>query len=91
MQDQSNANIVIQSQKYHLNNPYWQTFDNFVKPLLERPMDLRRLEELLPKDVGFARRGSIVKQLEHHKVETDDEMWKKVDSHQSHVREQGNY
>ncbi|KAF2029123.1 hypothetical protein EK21DRAFT_48783, partial [Setomelanomma holmii] len=34
------------SQAYHLNNPYWKTFDPYVSPLLEKPMDLRRLEEL---------------------------------------------
>lgn len=34
------------SQKYHLNNPYWKTFDPYVKPLLEGDMDLRRYEEL---------------------------------------------
>jgi quinol monooxygenase YgiN len=34
------------SQKYHLENPYWQTFDPYVLPLLEKPMDLRRFEEL---------------------------------------------
>ncbi|KAH8888202.1 hypothetical protein GQ53DRAFT_843604 [Thozetella sp. PMI_491] len=34
------------SQKYHLENPYWKTFDPYVIPLLERPMDLRRAEEL---------------------------------------------
>ncbi|KAI8938880.1 hypothetical protein NX059_004738 [Plenodomus lindquistii] len=34
------------SQKYHLENPYWQTFDPYVLPLLEEPMDLRRLGEL---------------------------------------------
>ena len=34
------------SQQYHLNNPYWKTFDLYVLPLLEKPMDLRRLEEL---------------------------------------------
>ncbi|KAF2438649.1 hypothetical protein P171DRAFT_423992 [Karstenula rhodostoma CBS 690.94] len=34
------------SQKYHLENPYWKTFDPYVIPLLEKPMDLRRLEEL---------------------------------------------
>jgi quinol monooxygenase YgiN len=27
-------------------NPYWKTFDPYVNPLLEKPMDLRRLEEL---------------------------------------------
>lgn len=35
-----------QSQQYHLNNPYWKTFDPYVLPLLEKPMDLRRLEEM---------------------------------------------
>ncbi|KAL2846392.1 hypothetical protein BJY01DRAFT_213482 [Aspergillus pseudoustus] len=36
------------SQKYHLENPYWKTFDPYVIPLLEKPMDLRRFEELEP-------------------------------------------
>jgi len=40
------------SQEYHLNNPYWKTFDPYVKPLLEGDMDLRRFEELdTSKDV----------------------------------------
>ncbi|CAN8103786.1 unnamed protein product [Discula destructiva] len=40
------------SQKYHLENPYWKTFDPYVIPLLEKPMDLRRAEELdTSKDV----------------------------------------
>ncbi|KAJ3351835.1 trifunctional histidinol dehydrogenase [Entophlyctis luteolus] len=34
------------SQQYHLGNPYWQTFDPYVIPLLDRPMDLRRFNEL---------------------------------------------
>ncbi|ORY17336.1 hypothetical protein BCR34DRAFT_459327, partial [Clohesyomyces aquaticus] len=34
------------SQKYHLENPYWKSFDPYVNPLLEKPMDLRRLNEL---------------------------------------------
>ncbi|KAI9927177.1 hypothetical protein ASPWEDRAFT_143920 [Aspergillus wentii DTO 134E9] len=37
------------SQQYHLNNPYWKTFDPYVIPLLEKEMDLRRFEELEPK------------------------------------------
>ncbi|GAB7344202.1 hypothetical protein MBLNU457_2093t1 [Dothideomycetes sp. NU457] len=65
------------SQEYHLSNPYWQTFDKYVLPLLEKPMDLRRLEELdTSKPV---------------KVETDDQMWAAVKKHQSHKSEQGNY
>ncbi|KAJ6591207.1 hypothetical protein DFH09DRAFT_1073942 [Mycena vulgaris] len=34
------------SQKYHLENPYWKTFDPYVVPLLKKPMDLRRFHEL---------------------------------------------
>ncbi|CDM37009.1 hypothetical protein DTO013E5_7173 [Penicillium roqueforti] len=34
------------SQQYHLNNPYWKTFDPYVIPLLEKDMDMHRLEEL---------------------------------------------
>ncbi|KAL4796661.1 hypothetical protein BDV19DRAFT_360751 [Aspergillus venezuelensis] len=34
------------SQSYHLNNPYWKTFDPYVIPLLEKEMDLRRFEEM---------------------------------------------
>jgi len=34
------------SQQYHLGNPYWKTFDPYVIPLLDGPMDLRRFEEL---------------------------------------------
>lgn len=36
----------IQSQKYHLENPYWKTFDPYVVPLLAKSIDLRRYEEL---------------------------------------------
>lgn len=44
--------LYVQSQKYHLENPYWKTFDPYVIPLLEKPMDLRRFEELdTSKDV----------------------------------------
>jgi hypothetical protein len=43
---------TCKSQKYHLDNPYWKTFDPYVVPLLDRPMDLRRHEELdTSKDV----------------------------------------
>ncbi|KAI1008123.1 hypothetical protein K3495_g113 [Podosphaera aphanis] len=34
------------SQKYHLENPYWKTFNPYVVPMLEKDMDLRRHEEL---------------------------------------------
>ncbi|KAK2624243.1 hypothetical protein QTJ16_006193 [Diplocarpon rosae] len=40
------------SQKYHLENPYWLTFDPYVIPLLDKKMDLRRHVELdTSKDV----------------------------------------
>lgn len=39
------------SQQYHLENPYWKTFDPYVIPLLEKPMDLRRFEELDTSEV----------------------------------------
>lgn len=38
------------SQKVHLANPYWKTFDPYVIPLLARQMDLRRYNELDTKD-----------------------------------------
>ncbi|KAK4996656.1 hypothetical protein LTR66_003769 [Elasticomyces elasticus] len=59
---------AIKSQKYHLNNPYWKTFDPYVLPLLEKPMDLRRLNELdTSKEV---------------RVTVDKELWKSVEQHQ---------
>ncbi|KAL4923318.1 putative quinol monooxygenase [Aspergillus undulatus] len=36
------------SQKYHLENPDWQTFDPCVIPLLEKDMDLQRFGEIEP-------------------------------------------
>ncbi|KAK3674185.1 hypothetical protein LTR78_006032 [Recurvomyces mirabilis] len=57
------------SQQYHLNNPYWPTFDDYVKPLLDREMDLRRYNELdTSKEV---------------RVETDSKMWDAVKKHQA--------
>ncbi|KAK6433499.1 hypothetical protein LTR95_010322 [Oleoguttula sp. CCFEE 5521] len=57
------------SQKYHLENPYWQTFDKYVIPLLDKDMDLRRYNELdTSKEV---------------RVETDAGLWEKVKAHQS--------
>ena len=29
-----------------MQDPYWKTFNPYVEPLLERPMDLRRFNEL---------------------------------------------
>ncbi|EMC98682.1 hypothetical protein BAUCODRAFT_103075 [Baudoinia panamericana UAMH 10762] len=57
------------SQKYHLENPYWQTFDKYVTPLLDKPMDLRRYHEIDSKD--------------EVRVETDPALWEHVKKYQS--------
>jgi len=65
--------------RYHLENPYWQTFDKYVIPLLDGDMDLRRFNELdTSKEV---------------RVEQDETLWKKVKAHQplNETRAQGNY
>ncbi|KAF2155256.1 hypothetical protein K461DRAFT_276451 [Myriangium duriaei CBS 260.36] len=78
--------------KYHTDNPYYATFGEYIKPLLEKPLEVRHFEELHQADLSFARRGSINTIIDDKvKVEKDDELWKKVDAHQSHLREQGNY
>ncbi|KAK5719200.1 hypothetical protein LTR15_007723 [Elasticomyces elasticus] len=56
------------SQKYHLEDPYWQTFDKYVIPLLDKPMDLRRYNEL-----------DTTKEV---KVEQDPKLWAAVKKHQ---------
>ncbi|KAI9873809.1 MAG: hypothetical protein M1830_010588 [Pleopsidium flavum] len=39
---------------YHVENPYWKTFNPFVDPLLAKPIDLRRYEDLdTTKEVKF--------------------------------------
>lgn len=49
---------------------YWQTFDPYVKPLLDREMDLRRFNELdTSKEV---------------RVVTDESVWDKVKEHQTY-------
>ncbi|EME45947.1 hypothetical protein DOTSEDRAFT_70076 [Dothistroma septosporum NZE10] len=58
------------SQKYHLENPYWQTFDKYVIPLLDREMDLRRLNELDTREVV--------------RVEEDEGLWERVRKHQTY-------
>lgn len=62
-----------QSQKYHLENPYWQTFDPYVKPLLSQEMDLRRLGELVDE-----------KSPEVRVEKGEDGLWEKVKEHQSY-------
>jgi hypothetical protein len=36
----------LTADRYHLENPYWKTFDPYVIPLLEGDMDLRRYNEI---------------------------------------------
>jgi hypothetical protein len=56
--------------RYHLENPYWQTFDKYVIPLLAKDMDLRRLNELdASKEV---------------RVEKDAGLWEQVKKHQTY-------
>ncbi|KAL1304256.1 hypothetical protein AAFC00_000670 [Neodothiora populina] len=59
------------SQQYHLNNPYWQTFDKYVIPLLAKDMDLRRLGELVDDSTPEVR------------VEQDPKLWEAVKAHQA--------
>lgn len=61
-----------QSQKYHLENPYWQTFDKYVIPLLAKDMDLRRLNELVDDE------------SEQVRVEQDPKLWEEVKKHQTY-------
>ncbi|EME82669.1 uncharacterized protein MYCFIDRAFT_51336 [Pseudocercospora fijiensis CIRAD86] len=58
------------SQRYHLENPYWKTFDPYVVPLLDRPMDLRRLNELNDESTPEV------------KVEKDEGLWERVREYQ---------
>lgn len=62
--------ILILCHRYHLENPYWQTFDKYVIPLLAKDMDLRRLNEL--------------DTTEQVRVEQDSELWEKVKKHQTY-------
>lgn len=65
--DQCDADAMT---RYHLENPYWQTFDKYVIPLLDREMDLRRLNELdTSKPV---------------RVENDEGLWERVKKHQTY-------
>ncbi|KAI2640305.1 hypothetical protein GGS21DRAFT_411678 [Xylaria nigripes] len=37
-----------ESQKYHLENPYWKAFEAFIVPLLEGAPSVQRFNELAP-------------------------------------------
>ena len=55
--------------RYHLENPYWATFDKYILPLLEKDMDLRRYNELdTSKEV---------------RVDQDQSLWDAIKKHQS--------
>lgn len=56
--------------RYHLENPYWKTFDPYVIPLLEKDMDLRRYNEL---DTSIEVR-----------VDKDEKLWDAVAKHQTY-------
>jgi len=56
--------------RFHLENPYWKTFDPYVIPLLDRDMDLRRSNELdTSKEVRIDK--------------DNNELWQAVKKHQS--------
>ncbi|KAF6228478.1 hypothetical protein HO133_008208 [Letharia lupina] len=47
MQDNQDKRAFTIVERYeHESNPYWKTFNPYVEPLLEKPMDLRRFNEL---------------------------------------------
>lgn len=62
-------NDSLGNERYHLENPYWKTFDPYVIPLLAKDMDLRRHNEL---DTS-----------EKVRIEQDPELWKAVEKHQT--------
>lgn len=53
--------------RYHLENPYWQTFDPYVKPLLAEEMDLRRYNELdLSQEVKVVQNETLWNEVEEY-------------------------
>jgi hypothetical protein len=61
--------LVAETYRYHLENPYWKTFDPYVIPLLAKDMDLRRFNEL---DTST-----------EVKVEQDGQLWENIKKHQA--------
>ena len=61
---------ILTLRRYHLENPYWKTFDGYVIPLLDKDMELHRYNEL---DTN-----------EEVRVEKDPELWKAVEEHQTY-------
>ena len=68
--------VSSDSQKFHLENPYWKTFDAYVVPLLSEPIDLRRYEEL---------------ETEGEKVDVvqDAGVWERVREYQERTNREG--
>ncbi|KXS96500.1 hypothetical protein AC578_6315 [Pseudocercospora eumusae] len=77
MQDHKDPQAFTIVERYenekNLENPYWKTFDPYVVPLLDRPMDLRRLNELCDETSAEV------------KVEGDEGLWERVRRYQSEV------
>lgn len=66
-----NPQLINQSipstHRYHLENPYWQTFDPYVKPLLAEEMDLRRYNELdLSQEVKVVQNETLWNEVEEY-------------------------
>lgn len=58
--------------RYHLENPYWQTFDPYVKPLLAEEMDLRRYNELdLSQEVKVVQNETLWDEVEEYQSQKD--------------------
>lgn len=58
--------------RYHLENPYWQTFDPYVKPLLAEEMDLRRYNELdLSQEVKVVQNETLWNEVEGYQNQKD--------------------
>ena len=67
--EQLNNIDLLTPQRYHLENPYWKTFDPYIVPLLTKPIELERNNEL-----------DTSKEL---RVDQDAELWKAIEKHQS--------
>lgn len=72
----TNPQLINQSipsiHRYHLENPYWQTFDPYVKPLLAEEMDLRRYNELdLSQEVKVVQNETLWNEVEEYQNQKD--------------------
>jgi len=54
--------------RYHLGNPYWKTFDPYINPLLTKPIDLHRYNE--------------IDSAEPVTVDKDEDLWGRVRKYQ---------